>query len=128
MNRVAIISILLLTLTACSTTKKSYWSELQNSGANSAYCKNNLKNSEDIDKCELDSLALEHARKECNKDSSPEYCLVMAKSGWEDFKLFVGVGGKITKQMAQEYPVMCGHKEKNIKFCTPQSGTKTLHY
>ena len=113
---------------SCATTKDSYWPELQSLNNNKSFCVSELKSQNEIESCKLDLIALDRAKQECGKDSSPEYCLIKAKSDWVQFKMIAGVGGKITNEMAMSYPVMCGYKEKNIKLCTAQSGSKVLRY
>jgi len=77
----------------------------------SGYCTKKFKDKEDIEMCEIKYLAVQHAKKECQNYTHPEYCLAIAEYSWDNYIKYV-IKGKPTKEHAQSYPMICGRKEK----------------
>ncbi len=76
----------------------------------SGYCANKFQDKEEMEACEVKHLAVQHAKKECQNYTHPEYCLAIAEYSWENYIKYV-IKRKPTKQDAQSYPMICGDKE-----------------
>ncbi|MBN2823815.1 MAG: hypothetical protein JXQ76_00710 [Campylobacterales bacterium] len=101
-----IIAITILGFMGCTHSSIS-WQTLMKE--ESSYCTTKFKNKEEIEECEIKYLAIEHAKKECQNYTHPEYCLAIAEYSWDNYIKYV-IKRKPTKADATKYPMICAGK------------------
>lgn len=112
---------IVLVVSGCSSTGASTprvsWKVFQNEAATADYCASTYTDAVVLKTCEVEFTAWSKARRECQKDTNPDYCELMASNSWKNFKSIV-LKQAPTKEHADLYIVMCGHKERDVKPCT----------
>ncbi|MFB9136102.1 hypothetical protein ACFSJQ_21825 [Vibrio olivae] len=104
-----------LILSGCSSSVS--WSELEKHQSDANYCSSAFVESQQIESCEIEQIAYQRAKDQCQYDSNPEYCEIMARHGWRNFKEII-LSVEPTKEHARIYPVICGFKEHDLRPCS----------
>ncbi|RUO29738.1 hypothetical protein CWE12_07135 [Aliidiomarina sedimenti] len=103
-------------LSGCSSTGVS-WKTFKNDDVDAGYCSATFVEPADVNACEVEYVALQRAKTECEKDVNPDYCVLMAENGWDNFKDMV-LTVEPTKEHAESYPVMCRSEDDSLKSCS----------
>ncbi|MBN2825648.1 MAG: hypothetical protein JXQ76_10005 [Campylobacterales bacterium] len=103
-----IIVATILGFMGCTSSSISWQTLMQQE---SGYCASKFSNKEEREECEIQYLAIQHAKKECQNYTHPEYCLVIAQYSWDNYIKYV-LKRKPTKADAQSYPMICAGKEE----------------
>ncbi|KKD00774.1 MULTISPECIES: hypothetical protein [Photobacterium] len=110
-------------LTACSSSQV-HWRDISSNAVQASaaeeplsLCRELYKDEAQIYQCEVEMSALLRARQQCEKDTDPSYCVLMAEYTWRHYKDHVLEDSPDIKQ-AGNYPVMCGYKENQITPCS----------
>lgn len=103
-------------LAGCASGGMS-WSNLKQFGDNGEqYCRDTYQNAGKREECIQNFIVLQRAQEQCQKDSDPGYCLLMAEYGWNNFK--DANQGNVTRSAAENWPIICGWKNKPLKPCS----------
>lgn len=103
-------------LTGCASNSVS-WDSLEENNAGSNYCSTAFTKPEKIKSCSVEYTVYSKAKRECQKDSNPGYCVLMAEYSWDTFKDMV-LNVEPTQEHAKMFPIMCGHKDKAVQPCS----------
>jgi hypothetical protein len=107
----------LLVLTVAGNTYASTsWDTLSKIEATETYCTDTFSDPKAVELCQIEWLAWQRAKNLCALDTAPDYCVLMAKSGWKNHKQMI-LKGNITQEGVNSFPVMCGWKKKPIVSC-----------
>ena len=103
-------------LTGCAPSAMS-WKTFEEKQADNNYCASVFQAPEDVERCEVERIAYLRAHNECKNDADSEYCVLMAQVGWDNMKDIVLKGKMPTRSAAENYPILCGVKEKKPVKC-----------
>ncbi|SDH87074.1 hypothetical protein SAMN04488136_13323 [Vibrio xiamenensis] len=114
-KHVTLFTLVLLSVTGCARSVS--WSEFSQHNDDANYCQSAYQETQDAEQCSIEYIAYQHAKSECQKAENPDYCVLLARHGWDNYKDII-LNDKPTKEHAGIYPVFCSYKNDQLTLCS----------